>query len=206
VTKQKLCEYCHKNPVRIEARPGSITSRTCSNSCAWSLGQVERYFDGDKSAYLAWLAKRNRERYANDPKVRERQKQYYKERRANDPEFRERRKQNHREHYTNDPEYRERLYRNNHARFEEMRTSDALSPDQWTQTLRVFKYKCVYCGDVWNHRDHFVPRKLGGKYVLGNVVPACARCNRTKHTTPPDQFCSPRLYKKIAKILQSLTA
>jgi 5-methylcytosine-specific restriction endonuclease McrA len=206
VTKQKLCEYCHKNPARTGAKPGSITSRTCSNSCAWSLGQAKRYFDGDKSAFLAWRVKQVRERYANDAEFRERHIQHKKDRYASDSEFREHKKQYRKEHYANHPEYRDQVRRHKYAWIEETRTSDAMSPDQWAQTLRVFKHKCVYCGDEWSHRDHFVPRKLGGKYVFGNVVPACAKCNLTKNATPPDQFCSPRLYKKIAKILQSLTA
>jgi 5-methylcytosine-specific restriction endonuclease McrA len=170
------------------------------------LGYTERHFGGDKSAYLAWVAKQRRERYATDEEFREYNKQCCKERYANDEEYREFQKQYHINRFNNEPEYREYFYRKNKARVEEMHALDAMSSDQWAQTLRVFKHKCAYCGSVWSHRDHFVPRKLGGKYVLGNVVPACAKCNLTKNATPPDQFCSPRLYKKIAKILQSLTA
>jgi len=40
---------------------------------------------------------------------------------------------------------------------------------------------CVYCGDPATDLDHVVPRVRGGK-GKGNLVPACAPCNRAKST------------------------
>ncbi len=41
--------------------------------------------------------------------------------------------------------------------------------------------ECVYCGSHDVRRwDHLVPVKEGGETVLGNMVPACARCDDSK--------------------------
>lgn len=40
---------------------------------------------------------------------------------------------------------------------------------------------CVYCGQPAEHVDHVRPLARGGREQLGNLVPACGRCNRSKH-------------------------
>jgi hypothetical protein len=45
--------------------------------------------------------------------------------------------------------------------------------------------QCVYCGSPDVRRwDHVVPVREGGETVLGNVVPACARCDDSKQHRP----------------------
>src|SRR6266581_1192302 len=40
---------------------------------------------------------------------------------------------------------------------------------------------CVYCGsEEWKRWDHLVPAMSGGEAVLGNIVPACQRCDDSK--------------------------
>ena len=41
-------------------------------------------------------------------------------------------------------------------------------------------YACVYCGGPAEHADHVVPLSRGGAHVVGNLVPACAKCNTSK--------------------------
>lgn len=44
---------------------------------------------------------------------------------------------------------------------------------------------CVYCGQAPIQRwDHLVAVSRGGDTVLGNVVPACARCDDSKRDQP----------------------
>ena len=44
---------------------------------------------------------------------------------------------------------------------------------------------CVYCGSSEVRRwDHVVPVREGGETVLGNIVPACARCDDSKQHRP----------------------
>ncbi|HJN87120.1 MAG: HNH endonuclease [Dehalococcoidia bacterium] len=49
--------------------------------------------------------------------------------------------------------------------------------------------ECVYCGDRDVRRwDHVVPVARGGDTVLGNMVPACARCDDSKQATVFEQW------------------
>ena len=47
--------------------------------------------------------------------------------------------------------------------------------------LRIHGGLCVYCKtapfEVW---DHVVPLARGGRHAIGNLAPACAKCNRSK--------------------------
>lgn len=39
---------------------------------------------------------------------------------------------------------------------------------------------CRYCGQPATQVDHVVPVSKGGTHSIANLVPCCARCNRTK--------------------------
>lgn len=39
---------------------------------------------------------------------------------------------------------------------------------------------CIYCGAKAEHLDHVIPIAKGGLHSIGNLAPACARCNLTK--------------------------
>lgn len=48
---------------------------------------------------------------------------------------------------------------------------------------------CVYCGAESPRRwDHLVPVRSGGETVLGNMVPACARCDDSKQDLPVEEW------------------
>ena len=50
-------------------------------------------------------------------------------------------------------------------------------------------FECVYCGKGEVRRwDHLVPVASGGETVLGNMVPACARCDDSKRALPYDEW------------------
>lgn len=41
---------------------------------------------------------------------------------------------------------------------------------------------CAYCGErPWEHLDHVVPIARGGHHAIGNLLPACSRCNLSKY-------------------------
>jgi len=49
--------------------------------------------------------------------------------------------------------------------------------------------ECVYCGSTDVKRwDHLVPINKGGETVLGNMVPACARCDDSKRAEPFEEW------------------
>ena len=56
---------------------------------------------------------------------------------------------------------------------------------EWMATTKHFGDKCVYCGEPYEHQDHFIPLSKGGGYTKDNMVPACAVCNVDKSDTLP---------------------
>ena len=59
------------------------------------------------------------------------------------------------------------------------------------EILRRDGYRCRYCGNTADdgaklHVDHVIPASLGGTDDPGNLVAACADCNRGKASTSAD--------------------
>ena len=54
---------------------------------------------------------------------------------------------------------------------------------QWTSLLKSYHRQCVYCGKPATTRDHLIPLVKGGTNDIGNIVPACHRCNASKNDT-----------------------
>jgi 5-methylcytosine-specific restriction endonuclease McrA len=47
--------------------------------------------------------------------------------------------------------------------------------------LRKLKTQpCIYCGGKAEHMDHITPISRGGRHSVGNLAPACAKCNLSK--------------------------
>jgi 5-methylcytosine-specific restriction endonuclease McrA len=46
---------------------------------------------------------------------------------------------------------------------------------------RIYSSPCFYCGsNDLIQADHVIPISKGGRHSVGNLVPACARCNKSK--------------------------
>ncbi len=56
-----------------------------------------------------------------------------------------------------------------------------LTDEQWLALVAAWG-GCAYCGapDSAPQRDCVLPVAFGGRYTLGNVVPACRTCNASK--------------------------
>jgi 5-methylcytosine-specific restriction endonuclease McrA len=61
------------------------------------------------------------------------------------------------------------------------RVEHDLTPAQWT-TLQELWGGCAYCGATGGalQRDCVLAISRGGRYTVGNVVPACGPCNASK--------------------------
>ncbi len=61
------------------------------------------------------------------------------------------------------------------------RVEHDLSDEQWT-AIKAAWNGCSYCGttDEPLQRDCVLPLSRGGRYTLGNIVPACRSCNAGK--------------------------
>lgn len=64
-----------------------------------------------------------------------------------------------------------------------------VTPAQLRKRFREFDHLCAYCGDGGDlHMDHFHPLAAGGPHVLGNLLPACQRCNYSKRDKHPEEW------------------
>jgi len=45
---------------------------------------------------------------------------------------------------------------------------------------RIMRNPCIYCGAKAQHLDHVIPIARGGLHKIGNLAPACAKCNLSK--------------------------
>ena len=68
-------------------------------------------------------------------------------------------------------------------------TTLMLSPDQLWRRWIDFDHRCAYCdadGDL--QVEHVIPISKGGEHHLGNIVPACQRCNYSKRSAPVEKW------------------
>jgi 5-methylcytosine-specific restriction endonuclease McrA len=64
-----------------------------------------------------------------------------------------------------------------------------ISLDEWLAVRRAFHDLCCYCGSLKNLTiDHLTPVSRGGRTTLGNVAPACRRCNQVKGKLSAEEF------------------
>ena len=58
----------------------------------------------------------------------------------------------------------------------------SFSADEWEALCGLFDNKCAYCGDSNElTADHIVPLSKGGTNNIANILPACKKCNSSKH-------------------------
>ena len=57
-----------------------------------------------------------------------------------------------------------------------------VSMSDWIRLVDRYGGRCAYCGEPSNRlqMDHVLPLSRGGRHAIGNVLPACKRCNNAK--------------------------
>lgn len=69
-----------------------------------------------------------------------------------------------------------------------------LTLTQWNAIKAAFGFRCAYCRlSKPLTQDHITPISKGGDHTVHNVVPACQRCNASKHAGPPPTVVQPLL-------------
>lgn len=71
-----------------------------------------------------------------------------------------------------------------------------------------FDNQCAFCGSA-NELivEHFIPRSKGGPHAIGNLLPACHRCNMSKFNHDPEKwyrsqpFFTEARWRKILRVL-----
>ena len=67
---------------------------------------------------------------------------------------------------------------------------DFIRVEDWERLLKRYKGRCGYCNakTARIEADHRVPLSRGGLNTIANILPACPRCNRSKHTKTEVEF------------------
>jgi 5-methylcytosine-specific restriction endonuclease McrA len=61
--------------------------------------------------------------------------------------------------------------------------------EEWLAKIAEYEGCCAYCGSLNRLvRDHDVPLSRGGSNYISNIVPACNRCNSSKHDSTGEEF------------------
>ena len=76
------------------------------------------------------------------------------------------------------------------------------------QRYAEFGNQCAFCGSA-NRLivEHFIPRSKGGPHAIGNILPACHRCNTSKSNHDPEEwycrqaFFAESRWRKILRVL-----
>ena len=42
--------------------------------------------------------------------------------------------------------------------------------EDWVEILKLYGGRCWICGALWEHKDHYVPRALGGADESGQLA------------------------------------
>jgi len=79
---------------------------------------------------------------------------------------------------------------------------------QIRERFNCFNNVCAYCGsDSSLQLEHVVPISRGGTHAIGNIIPACAKCNASKHANEVhswykgQDFYSEKRWQKICHVL-----
>lgn len=85
-----------------------------------------------------------------------------------------------REQYKKNPEKRRKAYLYAKAQRE---LRKPIPIDEKRRLLELFGGLCAYCGErPFENWEYFRPVHSGGKSKVGNILPACKRCNSSKGT------------------------
>lgn len=105
-----------------------------------------------------------------------------------------------RDNYANNPERRRKAYQ--YAKERKKKVKPIVLKEK-RRLLEFFEGKCAYCEErLFEEWDHFVPIEHGGKSIPSNILPACRRCNRSKHAENPYEWAAQQGLKFSVKVLQ----
>lgn len=87
-------------------------------------------------------------------------------------------------------------------------TAAKITRKQIRDRFQQFGNACAYCGNTNSLQvEHVVPVSRGGTHAIGNIIPACSRCNQNKHANEvyswykAQDFYSERRWQKICRAL-----
>lgn len=175
--KPRTCGRCG---TPIDHRNGK--ARWCSRSCATLGPRAERreHYNAKAREYQQTLHGREyRSRYQREN--RERRQEWARASRRRNPE-------RYRGYWRSWAEANPELVRLCHMlrqeRIKNNPQNAEVTPRDVRRLINRYSGCCAYCGVKAEslHLDHVIPVARGGRTAIGNLLPACERCNLTKHS------------------------
>jgi hypothetical protein len=151
------CKVCHKERNRVynNANRDKVNARQKK----WRLANLEK----EKQSALKY-------KLANPEKEKERQRKYREENA-------DKKKEANRKWAASNPE--NNRHRANVRRVRKLSNGVYKILDK--DLRKLYKSSCFYCGSKSAiQADHVIPIARGGTHSIGNLVPACAKCNQSK--------------------------
>jgi 5-methylcytosine-specific restriction endonuclease McrA len=130
--------------------------------------------DKDYAIHRAWVEQNNG---ARSGYMRQWRSEHVEQRKAYDAAYRSAHKE-------------ERAERQNARRARQIGNGGSHTKHQWLLLQQAYGHRCGYCsaGAVRLTKDHVQPLARGGSDDIGNIIPACLRCNRRKHVKTAEEF------------------
>lgn len=104
--------------------------------------------------------------------------------------------------YMVDPEFRRHECQRNSEKKARNRGNHTvrLRPGALGERFAFFGNTCCYCGsDDRIVVDHFIPRAKGGPHTIGNLLPACHRCNTSKRDHDPESWYKAQSFYSLTR-------
>lgn len=157
------------------ASDSGFAARVRSSNRAWYERNRDRRRESKRRYYIehatelrASQRKRNRQRYAENPRAA---LDYYKQ-------WRQRNLERARAYSRVAGHKRRAASAGTHFTFVE-----------WQALLKQHVGRCAYCGSTERiEADHRIPLDRGGSNEISNILPACRHCNRRKHCKTEEEF------------------
>lgn len=143
--------------------------------------KYKQRYNTDKAFHDRVVAAANKHHVDHREKHLEQMQVRHAERYATDEEYRQSWNKRRKARYATDSAYREKVLSINHAKRASISESDNVTAEEWLMRLEQFDGTCAYCGSTVDiERDHVIPLSKGGRNIIGNILPACKSCNRSK--------------------------
>lgn len=168
----RKCLYCG-----VDISSMRKTAKYCSRYHK-TLAGSQRHTANNPGYYSRYYARRKKHREENKTEYNSKAREYQRERRKN-PEVRAKSAQ----WWAENPE-KHRIYQaNRRSRKLNNPGSVGVSERDWLRLVNRYQSCCAYCGRKPDsiELDHVIPLSKGGRHAIGNVLPACTSCNRSKN-------------------------
>lgn len=196
-----LAGWC-KECMKAVAKAGNAEGKWDASKAKWREENIEKVRESGRKSTHKWLTSEKGREYRRTYQRSEKYRAYVREYDST-PERREKKRLDNarpervlqRQEYQSSEKYKQNraAYRQSEAGKQAIASAahrrnarkkglvSDLTTVQWRMILKLYDGKCAYCGDKSDiQQEHVIPISRGGGTTIGNIVPACKKCNMSK--------------------------